>query len=293
MKKASLLFTVILMYSGLVAQPQGGRLLEDQSLNSKILGYGVEYAVYLPPDYDYSSRSYPIVYLLHGYTDDETGWVQFGEVKRIVDQHIASGEIPPMVIVMPNGGVTWYMNDHAGKERWEDMFIREFLPHVEGKYRVRSKKEYRAISGLSMGGFGSLRISLNNPDLFVACAAYSSALWTVEDFRTMPQENYNRMFGKLYGEGLESESRITEHFKAHSVIEMVKSKPVEELKKVRIYFDCGDDDFLAIGNATLHIELKKRQIPHEYRVRDGIHSWPFWRASLPIGLGFIGESFHR
>ena len=85
----------------------------------------------------------------------------------------------------------------------------------------------------------------------------------------------------------------TEASTIDSVIDMVKSKPVEELNKVRYYFDCGDEDFLAIGNATLHIEMRKKNIPHEYRVRDGAHTWSFWRHSLPIGLKFIGESFRR
>ena len=126
------------------AQAQS-RLIESLKMESKLLDYPVEYSVYLPPDYDQSARSYPIVYLLHGYTDDESGWTQFGEVKRLADEAIASGEIPPMIIAMPDGKVTWYMNDHAGQEPWEDMFIKEFMPHIENQYRVRQKKEFRGI----------------------------------------------------------------------------------------------------------------------------------------------------
>ncbi|MCE7990353.1 MAG: esterase family protein [Roseivirga sp.] len=262
-------------------------------MDSDILDYDVEYSVYLPEDYETSQRAYPVVYLLHGYTDDETGWTQFGEVKRLVDEGIASGEIPPMIIIMPDGKVTWYMNDHAGTELWEDMFIKEFMPHVEGKYRIKAKKEFRGISGLSMGGFGSLRLSLTHTDLFAACAGYSSALWTANDFADMGQEGYDNMFGKLIGQGLSGKKRITDHWKTNSIIDLVRSKPLEELNKVRFYFDCGDDDFLAIANAQLHIEMRRKNLPHEYRVRDGAHTWGFWRTSLPIGLKFIGESFRR
>jgi len=269
------------------------QLLESLKMESKLLDYEVEYSIYLPPDYETSSRSYPIVYLLHGYTDDETGWTQFGEVKRLVDEAINSGEIPPMIIAMPDGKVTWYMNDHAGTEPWEDMFVQELIPHVESEYRVRARREFRAISGLSMGGFGSLRLSMAHPELFVACAAYSSAVWTAEEFAGFPDENYDRTFARLFGDGLKGNDRITDYWKANSVIDMVENKPENELKRVRYYFDCGDDDFLAVGNASLHIALKQKGIPHEYRVRDGAHTWGFWRTSLPIGLKFIGESFRR
>lgn len=291
MKRIFSTLLLLLLFSTLTLAQS--RLLESLSMDSDILDYDVEYSVYLPEDYETSQRAYPVVYLLHGYTDDETGWTQFGEVKRLVDEGIASGEIPPMIIIMPDGKVTWYMNDHAGTELWEDMFVKEFIPHVEGKYRIKAKKEFRGISGLSMGGFGSLRLSLTHTDLFAACAGYSSALWTADGFANMGQEGYENMFGKLIGKGLSGDKRITDHWKANSIIDLVRSKPLNELNKVRYYFDCGDDDFLAIANAQLHIEMRRKNLPHEYRVRDGAHTWGFWRTSLPIGLKFIGESFRR
>ena len=288
--KYALISLLLLSTSLAIAQ---SKILENQVLNSKILPYEVNYSIYLPPDYDQSQREYPIVYLLHGYTDDDSGWVQFGEVKRLVDAGIASGDIPPIVIAMPDGKVTWYLNDIGGTERWEDMFVQEFIPEIESQYRIRKKKEFRGISGLSMGGFGSLRLSMAYPDLFAACAAYSSAVWTAEEFKNMNANAYEQRFGKIFGSGLKGDARITDHWKANSVLDMVRTKNLNELKKVRYYFDCGDDDFLAIGNSTLHIEMTKRGLPHQYRVRDGSHSWSFWRTSLPIGLKFIGESFRR
>ena len=93
--------------------------------------------------------------------------------------------------------------------------------------------------------------------------------------------------------GLKGRKRITDHWQANSVLDIVKNTALEELKKVRIYFDIGDGDFLTVGNSQLHIEMTKKRLPHEYGVRDGVHSWSFWRTSLPIGLRFIGESFRR
>ena len=86
-------------------------LLEGVTMSSSLLNRGVRYSIYLPPDYYVSNRRYPVVYLLHGYTDDETGWTQFGEADRITDQGIRAGTLPPMIIEMPDGGVTWYMNE--------------------------------------------------------------------------------------------------------------------------------------------------------------------------------------
>src|SRR5688500_10904484 len=86
-----------------------GTLKESLSLNSRILNKTVQYSVYLPSGYEAASREYPVLYLLHGYTDNETGWTQFGEVERIANQSINSGDASPMIIVMPDAGVSWYI----------------------------------------------------------------------------------------------------------------------------------------------------------------------------------------
>ena len=133
-----------------------GKVIEKVNIQSKILNSTVNYAVYLPPGYENSIRSYPVVYLLHGFSDNETGWIQFGEVQHIVDMAISKGDIPPMIIVMPDGKVSWYINDVDGKNRYEDMIFEEFIPFIDKTYRTRAEKEFRAVSGLSMGGYGSL-----------------------------------------------------------------------------------------------------------------------------------------
>jgi S-formylglutathione hydrolase FrmB len=251
----------------------------------------VKFAVYLPPDYAASTRRYPVVYLLHGYSDDESGWIQFGEVNLAADRAIAEREISPMIIIMPDGGVSWYMNDYQGKVRWEDMFVNEFIPLIDKTFRTRAAREFRGISGLSMGGWGSLVLSMRHPDLFAACAAFSAAVWTEEDAATMEAPNYDRMFAALFGP--RTDGKATDHFKAYNPINLAQAKPEAELKKVRYYIDCGDDDFLIKGNCLLHVALQERKIPHEFRVRDGAHTWSYWRTGITDGLKFIGQSFHR
>ncbi len=275
-----------------VAAPQA-RLLESMVLNSSLLNQPVKYSIYLPPDYYISNRRYPVVYLLHGYTDNETGWVQFGEADRIVDEQIKSGELPPMIIVMPDGGVTWYMDDYQGKVRYETMFVQELIPHVDSTYRTRTQRDYRALSGLSMGGHGSLLLAMHHPDLFGSCAALSAAVFTEEGIATMADDRYNNVFASLFSGPVRGQERLTTHYKRNSPLTLARSAPEGDLKRVRWYFDCGDDDFLSAANAQLHLELLNRKIPHEYRVRDGAHTWPYWRTGLPDALKFIATSFRR
>lgn len=263
------------------------------SFESKIMDQAVAYSVYLPSDYADSDRSYPVVYLLHGYTDDETAWVQFGEVNFAVDRGIASGEIPPMIIVMPDGGLTFYINDYKNEALWEDMFIKEFMPRIESEYRIRRKKEFRGIAGLSMGGYGSAILAMRYPELFAASAPLSAAFYTDEELTAMEADQYEKRYGILYGEGLSGEERLTEHWQTYSVIRQAQTLPVDRLKSVRWRIDCGDDDFLYKGNATMHIILRDRGVPHEYRVRDGAHNWTYWRTGISDALKFIGQSFHR
>ncbi len=292
MKKKICLLLLVLLTGSLFAVPHG-KVLEGLAFNSELLNKDVNYAIYLPPDYDASTRKYPVVYLLHGYTDDESGWIQFGEVNLAADNAIESRDIPPMIIVMPDAGVTWYMNDYQNKEPWEDMFIKEFIPFIESTYRIRAKKEFRGVSGLSMGGFGTLLYAMRYPDMFTACAAFSSAIWTDEEIINMDDNTFNNMLGKLIGNNLKGEARRTKHWKEHHSLDLAKTLPEESLKKVRIYMDCGDDDFLIKGNCALHLVLKDRNIPHEFRVRDGGHQWIYWRTGIIDGLKFIGQSFNR
>lgn len=275
-----------------VAAPQA-RLLESMMMNSSLMNQAIKFSIYLPPDYYVSNRRYPVVYLLHGLGDNETGWVQFGEADRIADEGIKSGELPPMIIVMPNAGVTWYVNDYQNKVRYEDMFVQELIPHIDSSFRTRTERTYRAISGLSMGGFGSLTLAMHHPELFSACAALSAAVRTDETFASIPDERYNTVYAPIFSGPAQGQDRLTLTWKRNSPITLAKSAPESDLTKVRWYLDCGDDDALTVGNAMLHIALLDRKIPHEYRARDGAHTWSYWRSGLPDALKFIGTSFHH
>ncbi len=267
---------------------QSGKVFDNLSMNSKILNMERKYAVYLPPDYETSERSYPVLYLLHGAGDDQSGWIQFGEVLQIADKAIKEGTSTAMIIVMPdaNTGQRGYTNDVKGNWRYEDFFFEEFLPFIEGKYRIRAEKRYRAVAGLSMGGGGSFYYALHRPDLFSAACPLSSSTGPLNREDT---KNYIKRMGRTDA----GQAEIDAWYEKYSVTEMVKNLPEEGIKAVRWYIDCGDDDFLFEGNALVHITLRKRNIPHEYRVRNGAHNWTYWRESLPEVLRFVSIGFHQ
>ncbi len=275
------------LFVGISAFAQQGKVFDDLTLESKILKSERKYAIYLPPDYESSARSYPVLYLLHGAGDDQTGWVQFGEVLRITDQAIADGTATPMIIVMPdaNRGQRGYFNNIDGDWRYEDFFFEEFLPYVEKTYRIKAEKRFRAVAGLSMGGGGSFMYAMHRPDLFSsACplSAYVGPL-TLDDFKKRLSRNTTKY----------SDQQINEYFAHHNAVSLVENLEAKALKSVRWFIDCGDDDFLYEGNSLVHIAMRKKEIPHEYRVRDGGHSWTYWRESLPVVLEFISQAFHQ
>jgi enterochelin esterase-like enzyme len=292
MKTYAMLLFWLAIHTALLGQ---SKILESQVMKSDLLKTEVKYSIYLPDGYDYSERHYPVVYLLNGYTGDETSWIESGGMQRIVDREIEQGNIQKMVIVMPDGDDRLYMNRTDGTYPYEDMFMKELLPYIQSNYRVRKTKRYTGISGLSMGGAGALRLALKYDQYFGACAAYSSAIFTEESVTSSDQESMDGYISIAMPDmvGTKGKNRLNKSYKEYDVLQWVKNKDPELLKTVKIYFDCGDDDFLTLGNAQLHKELVVRQIPHEYRVRDGAHTWPYWRESLPVGLKFISDSFWK
>jgi enterochelin esterase-like enzyme len=271
----------------LLLSAQSGKVFDNLTLPSKILKGDRKYAVYLPPDYETSQRSYPVLYLLHGGGDDQTGWVQFGEVLTIADREILEGRATAMIIVMPdaNTGVRGYFNDLKGEWRYEDFFFEEFMPFVEKTYRTKNDKRYRAVAGLSMGGGGSFMYALHRPELFSSACPLSASTGPLTLEATKKSLEQRNVKG--------TDAQIEAYYKKHSAVALVEAMPEDQKKAVRWYIDCGDDDFLYEGNSLVHIAMRKKEIPHEYRVHDGGHNWTYWRTALPTVLAFVSDSFHQ
>jgi S-formylglutathione hydrolase FrmB len=293
MKKIAIVLIFLFLAGTTFAQYTRGTVKESLTIESKILAKQVKYTIYLPYDYETSNRYYPVVYLLHGLGDNDMGWIQFGEANLITDECIANREISPMILVTPDGGTSFYINNNDNSLRYEDFFIQEFIPFIEKTYRIRAEKRFRGIVGLSMGGFGTLNYALKYPEKFAACVAFSAALFSEEGIMATTAEGWDRINKNLFGPYQEGEARLNKQYRNNNPFDITKTKGKDAYRDLRIYIDCGDDDFLTDDNCRLHIHLNKLGIKHEFRMRDGIHNWPYWRSGLPVGLKFIGESFHQ
>lgn len=261
------------------------KIVEDR-IDSKVLGAEVLFNVYLPQGYDASSDTqYPVLYLLHGFSDTYTAWAQKGQLEVVVDELIRSGEVCPLIIVMPNAGgpqtrTTW--NGYFNMDGWayEDFFYQEFLPTVEQRYHVIGDKKHRAISGLSMGGGGSTVYAQRHPDMFSSC--YAMSPWLTND---APELNPD-----------DKATYVQRAVHDHSAVEFVRHATEQQkadMKTVRWFIDIGDDDFLLEQTFEYYSELRRQRIPCELRVRNGIHNWEYWHVALRTSLPFATREFMR
>lgn len=286
--KRSVIIAFLTLCTVSFALAQEGQVFETRTVKSEILKMDRKYAIYLPPGYDQSDRSYPVLYLLHGSGDNHTGWVQFGQVQNIADKAINEGSAGPMIIVMPDAdtGTRGYFNVIDGSYNYEDFFFKELIPHIEKTYRVRSEKRYRAVAGLSMGGGGTIFYALHQPDMFAAAAPLSAATgsWNIDQLKSRYKDASTSP----------TEKQFEDYFNRHSIESIINNSSEDNLKKIkgiRWYISCGDDDFLYEGNSDMHVLFRKNEIPHEYRVKDGGHTWTYWRHELPLVLEFVSKSF--
>ena len=257
-----------------------------ESVQSQLLGCEQKYNVYLPDGYD-AGKSYPVIYLLHGLYGDYTDWVKQGNMRIVADELIGTGELCPVVIVMPNAGdadVHHYQNGYFNVENWpyEDFFFQELLPAVEQKYACGGSKGRRAIMGLSMGGGGSIAYAQRHPELF--SSSYGMSAW-LDNKQNEVQE------------GMDPDSKLiltANAVREHSALDfMDKADPatIDRLKTVQWFLDCGDDDDLIPLSVDLYRKMKKAGLRSELRVRNGAHTWEYWHTALRLSLPFASRNF--
>ncbi len=231
-----------------------GRVM-DGFFNSDVIGRRQHYFIYLPPCYDASPGvRYPVVYLLHGIPMDERHWLDEGVVQT-ADRLFASGELPPFIMVMPHGDYSLYTNTSGGDKSFEDVFVNELVPAIDGHFRTMADAEHRAIGGISRGGVWALEIAFRHPDLFDAVGGHSPAL---------------------------SVNRATDEY---DPLELAKSASID---KLRIFLDAGDQDWTRAGTQELSQALAARYIPYTYTVGKGDHDYPYWASQVEAYLRFYG-----
>jgi len=223
--------------------------------HSKIANDDRDMYVYTPPAYDPSTdRQYPVLYLLHGFSDDASGWTAVGRANVILDNLIAEGKAKPMIVVMPLGygdigvvgspGDPWQSKQNLF--RFTDMLLDEIIPQVESQYRVKKDRDSRAIAGLSMGGAESLLTGLNHLDQFAWIGAFSSG--------NMHLESFDAGFPKL-------DAAANKQFKL-------------------LWIACGTDDQLIKVNREFKAWLKQKGVQFTDIETPGMHTWMVWRRNL-------------
>ena len=265
---------------------RAGKVVTD-SLYSAILGTQVKFNVYVPNSFERTDKTYPVVYLLHGLSDDYTAWVQKGNMQTVVDELIGTGEAVEMIIVMPNAGgedIHHVWNGYFNMPGWpyEDFFFQEFLPAVEAKYRAVGDKAHRAVMGLSMGGGGSTVYSQRHPDLFSSCYAMSAWLDNGQD-EVWPLDAPKDCVYYVA-------QAVREH-SALKFIDQADEETLEALRTVAWFIDCGDDDFLFDQSVALHQKMRNKGVKSELRVRNGVHNWEYWHLALRWSLPFASRNF--
>jgi S-formylglutathione hydrolase FrmB len=264
--------------------------VECNSIPSKILARGVRYCVVLPPSFDADkARHFPVLYFLHGLGDNEQFFIHSGAWNLVEDMR-DKGELRDFLIATPDARSTFYINARDGKERYEDFLVQEFFPYIEKRYRVAPARANRAISGISMGGYGALHLAFRHPQLFSSVSAHSAAL--INKLPTFlagaaPDSPRSRVLGGVFGNPPDPS-----FWEQNSPIAMARTANLAGLK---IYFDCGDEDDFGFDSGAIALDkaLTSRRIPHEFHIYPGHHDATYFAEHLPASLAFHSRLFPK
>jgi len=284
---------ILLLLAAFTAAARAQSRIDCSEMNSRLMKQPMRYCVLLPASYDHpdaKTRRYPILYFLHGLGDNEQtlfksgGWTLIDDLR----EQLKIGEF---LIVAPEGKRSFYINSANGKTPYSDFFLQEFMPLIEKKYRVQPGRASRAITGISMGGYGALRFAFAHPELFSAVSAQSAALIT----ETPQQLNaaadagapLSSMLGAAFGQPINPAA-----WKENDVFDLAR-KNAAALHKMSIYFNCGDEDDFDFekGAEKLHKQLAAEDIKHEYHLYPGDHSPQYFMEHISEVMKFHSRIF--
>jgi S-formylglutathione hydrolase FrmB len=268
--------------------------IDCSALKSRILGEPVRYCVWLPAGYDTTGarQNYPVLYFLHGLGESEKSLFDTGGWTLMDDLHQDSS-IGDFLIVAPEGKSSFYINSADGRVRYSDFFIREFMPYIEGKYRTWHQREYRGITGVSMGGYGALRFAFAYPELFGSVSAQSPALITEAlgelDQAGRSSSPMTRVITNVFGDPID-----VVHWRQNDPF-LLARKNQAKLREQAIYFNCGSRDQynFEIGAKNLDRQLAAERISHEFHLYPGDHSLDYFLEHMGETLEFHSRVFAR
>ena len=260
------------------AQPNRAVLqpYKDDTVASAALGRTMKYRVLLPDGYEGSDERYRALYLLHGLTGDYMDWSTRTDLAAIARS-------VPIVIVMPDGENAWYTNAADRGPRFEDYIADDLVKDVENKYRVIRSRYGRAIAGLSMGGYGALKIGLKRPGIFVAAGGFSSALGVTDPKFDDDMVSFKDQLYRIYGPA-GSDTRTSND------ILLIAGKAKPETAPA-LYLDCGTSDGLLEESRGLAAILQNRGFSYEYHEVPGAHTWQYWNRRIEIFLPWLMRAF--
>lgn len=250
-----------------------GAQVDTVMIYSEAMSKEIPAVVITPDDYASSAQLYPVLYLLHGYSDSYSGWITKAKsVPTLVDQH-------QMIVVCPDGGYdSWYIDSPIDSTyQYETYVAEEVVKFMDENYRTIVNRKGRAITGLSMGGHGGLFLGIRHQETFGAAGSMSGGVnltfavkkWGISKYLGPYEENPLR-------------------WDSLSVVNMVDQIQPGNLA---IMIDCGTDDFFFEINRDLHRRLLEADIPHNYIVRPGVHNWNYWDNAIKYQMLFFSEFF--
>ncbi|HUK08353.1 MAG TPA: alpha/beta hydrolase family protein [Stellaceae bacterium] len=266
---------------------------EFEHAPSPAIGGEVLYSLYLPPGYEASGRRYPTLYLLHGKDGNHLEWLKTGYLQQTLDGLIAARKVAPMIVVMPDGAAaSWYVDSKAigGPGDYATAISVDLVDAIDKEFRTRAEPHYRAIGGLSMGGYGALRLAFRQPFEFGAVVAFSPALWAhLTPDTQLDEARANRVFDGSFGRPFSSKLFLSE-----SPLTMVDRLATAK-GPPPVFLTVGDQDRFKLYLDTFELfrRMREKGLTVEMRMTGGDHDWDTWAAELPDALLFLDAQFKR
>jgi S-formylglutathione hydrolase len=281
------LAVIVLTFAGAGAALAQTSKLETIELQTKLVPSPAKYTALLPPGYDTAKGPLPLVLLLHGGNGDN-GFL--AQMRPTIEAAWAAGDLPPAVIVTPDVHRSLYMDYRDGSQKWETFIVSELIPDIRHRYRVSSDKRQTVVTGISMGGLGSLRLGFDHPEVFGGLAALEAGIEPALRFEDVKMRNRfqrdDAFFKSIFGDPVDKA-----FWKKANPANMAIDNRARILGEgLQIYVEVGDLDMFHLdeGNEYLHRVLWDHQIPHEYRLVHGAdHLGKSLQPRLRDGLRFL------
>jgi S-formylglutathione hydrolase FrmB len=275
------------LYSSALAQDR----TDCAALPSRILHRDVRYCVMLPPSYGTeTNKKYPALYFLHGLGENEQtllrsgGW---GLIEDLRQQH----KVGDFIMIAPDGRGSFFINSADGRDRYNDFFLTEFIPYIESHYRIVRDRKARGVTGLSMGGYGALRLAFAHAELFSSVSAQSPALITQSKQEMNADLRDAGPLAKLLG-GVFGNPINVPHWIANNPFNLARRNR-DQIKTEAIYINCGaqDEYGFAEGANKLHQQLLAEGVRHEFHLYPGGHSAEYFVSHLGETIEFHSHAF--